>query len=80
MTWAYLEHTKGRTAMKVWVIMGNDYPWGVFSSEEAADKCIADLKAKEAEKGLYDAKVHWRTYEFLLFSGWDNGQGIGGPK
>ncbi len=65
---------------KVWVIMRNDYPWGVFDDEKAVEKCLKDLKKEEEKKGRYNAKVHWRSYDFYLLSGWDNGQGIGGPE
>lgn len=59
--------------MKLFVIMGNDYPNGVCSSEEIANAAIERLK----ETDLARAKAHYgeeapapriyyRTYEFTL--------------
>lgn len=51
--------------MKVWVIMGNDFPDCVFAAEEAA---AAYIKAKEAdeakqrEKGF--GRIYWRSYAY----------------
>ena len=53
--------------MKVWVIMGNDYPDSVFASEEAAEKYIAGKKAEHLraqQLGGGFSRIHWRSYEF----------------
>ncbi|WP_189400822.1 MULTISPECIES: hypothetical protein [unclassified Mesorhizobium] len=50
----------------VWVIMGNDYPAGVASSEANAEGKIAELKERDKRRGVRDGAVHWRTYEFTL--------------
>lgn len=47
---------------KVWVVMGNDFPDAVFSSEEKATAYCAEKK-KEPSPG---ARIHWRSYEFEL--------------
>ena len=55
-------------AMKVWVIMGNDFPDAVFDNEEAAE---AHIKARKAEGKIHGgsyAKIYWRAYEFPLQS------------
>lgn len=57
--------------MKVWVIMGNDYPDAVIGSEEEAKDYI-DKKKKEdiqkREKAMpgYGPRIYWRSYEFDL--------------
>lgn len=56
--------------MKVWVIMGNDYPDAVFDSEEGAN---AFVKAKGEEDARHrdmwaQPKIYWRAYEFELRS------------
>lgn len=53
--------------MKVWVIMGNDYPDAVALSEERAD---AYIKRKQEEELIRQRlsgsrqKIYWRLYEF----------------
>ena len=49
--------------MKVYVIMGNDYPDAVFSSREVAEKFVAEKK-KERKDGL--TPIYWRLYEFEM--------------
>lgn len=49
--------------MKVYVIMGNDYPDAVFSSREVAEKFVAEKK-KERKDGL--TPIYWRSYEFEM--------------
>lgn len=51
--------------MKVWAIMGNDYPDAVFDAEEAAHKYIDKKKKQQAG---YSAVVYWRAYEFEVQS------------
>ena len=57
--------------MKVWVVMGNDYPSGVFSSEDLANKHIDHQKAKLAKQQEHLDKymrprIYWRATEFNL--------------
>jgi hypothetical protein len=56
--------------MKVWVVMGNDYPDAVFSSEKAADDFIAEKKREHEAKAHHEGgahwKIYWRAYEFDL--------------
>ena len=49
--------------MKVYVIMGNDYPGAVFSTKEAAEKFVAERK-KKCKDGL--TPIYWRSYEFEM--------------
>ena len=50
--------------MKVWVIMGNDYPDSVFALEEAAEKYIAGKKAERSAEARGLPRIYWRSYEF----------------
>jgi hypothetical protein len=51
--------------MKVWVIMGNDYPDCVFATEEAAEKYLRSKMDDPANKLKYGgARIYWRHYEF----------------
>jgi hypothetical protein len=54
--------------MKVWVIMGNDYPDAVRLTKRAADRYVERMKA-ENRKSLYagsGGKIYWRHYEFTV--------------
>ena len=46
--------------MKVFVVMGNDYPAAVFSTNAAAVE-FCDDQNKHGDKRIY-----WRVYEFAL--------------
>lgn len=51
----------------VWVVMGNDYPDAVFTSEtEAEAYCFQKrtLNQKHREQG--GRLIYWRTYRFAL--------------
>lgn len=53
--------------MKTWVIMENDYPYGVRLSEKDAETCVAQRKAywqRRAEENLAFYKVYVRAYDF----------------
>lgn len=62
--------------MKVWVVMGNDYPDSVYKTENAAATFI-NAKNEEREKadrkkrrlgsgsGGY-GRIYWRSYEFEI--------------
>jgi len=56
-----MSSTKAQT---VYVVMGNDYPGGVFSSKELANNFIEMKKAECA--GKMHARIYWRAYEYLL--------------
>lgn len=54
--------------MKVYVVMGNDFPECVFEKETNAVEYCADRKREDAQKrqrqlGLV---IHWRVHEFEL--------------
>jgi hypothetical protein len=60
--------------MDVWVVMGNDYPDAVFSTEKAAEDYCAE-RARSAmwrraknKAGIEYAGhvVHWRSYKFTM--------------
>ena len=45
----------------VWVIMGNDFPVGVYSTEAKAKAFIA--KQKDADGGR---RIYWRSYQYVV--------------
>lgn len=58
----------------VFVVMGNDFPSAVFSTEKLADDYCA--KRREIERQdfhptysgeQYHTRVHWRVYEFPVY-------------
>jgi len=54
-------------SIKAWVVMGNDYPAGVFASEAAADEFILFQKWwYQVQSDYQRAHIHWRHYEFTL--------------
>lgn len=52
--------------MKVFVVMGNDFPESVFETEAAAEKYVEQKKAADPEhrKQYGGPRIYWRTYEF----------------
>lgn len=54
--------------MKVYVVMGNDYPDCVFANEAAADSYITEKKKADPSFGVKYAapRIYWRSYEFEL--------------
>jgi len=58
-----MSSTKAQT---VYVVMGNDYPGGVFSSKELADSFINNKKAECANKRYPLPRIYWRAYEYIL--------------
>lgn len=54
--------------MKVWVIMGNDYPSAVFDNELAAELyCKFQTKVNSQDVARGDSrKIYWRACEFTL--------------
>jgi hypothetical protein len=55
---------------RLYVIMGNDFPDGVCSTEDKAKKVVERLKAKEAEEypNRRAMRIHWRYYDFEVDS------------
>lgn len=51
--------------MKVWVIMGNDYPDAVFDSKTEAE---AYCTRKTVSAPQTRRKIYWRAYEFTVQS------------
>ena len=51
---------------KVYVIMGDDYPCAVTSTEELADKLIEKFKRQMPERYGPHANIYYRHYEMLL--------------
>jgi len=54
--------------MKIYVVMGNDYPKAAFSSEQKAEEFIAVMKAAD-KKADRSGRIYWRSYEFELDKG-----------
>ncbi len=53
--------------MKVYVVMGNDYPEAVLTSAVEADRFIANVEADDRRRNPNRLiKIHWRSYEFDL--------------
>lgn len=52
--------------MTVYVVMGNDFPAGVFSTQALADAYCESQKAEDAKRG---ARIYWRVYEYELDAG-----------
>jgi hypothetical protein len=53
----------------VWVLMGNDYPEAVYSSEAKAEAAISEHKekVKKLNHKYGDApRIYWRTYGFTV--------------
>ncbi len=56
--------------MKVWVIMGNDYPHKVFADKEKAEEYLEKKEAVEKEiasRPLHSrerGRIYWRLYDF----------------
>lgn len=53
-------------SVKVWVVMGNDYPDAVFTTEAAAKAYCEEQKKKSLYPGTSTPRIYWRTYEFEL--------------
>lgn len=53
--------------MRVFVVMGNDYPAAVYDSERAAEKrCHAEMAKNERRLRDGYGKIFWRYYDFTL--------------
>ena len=54
--------------MKVYVIMGNDFPESVFASEEVAERYVKAKMADPANRHERSntPRIYWRSYEFEL--------------
>jgi hypothetical protein len=56
---------------KVFVVMGNDFPAAVFTTEQAAeDYCVDQREETEAKRkrGEGSGRIYWRVYPFDLQS------------
>ncbi len=57
---------------QIWVVMGNDYPDSVFSTQERASQKIKEVRGGNRRSSLgdfgYDEanRVYWRYFEFEL--------------
>lgn len=55
--------------MRVWIVMGNDYPHSVHDTEAGAD---AEIRKMEGEAARSDAqmggrgRIYWRHYDYML--------------
>lgn len=56
--------------MKVWVIMGNDFPAAVRLTKRGADAYVERMKAKNFVdmKTQQSGRIYWRHYEFEITS------------
>ena len=52
--------------MKVYVVMGNDFPDSCFATEQAAEEYVALKKESVENKGF--PRIYWRVYEFEVRS------------
>jgi hypothetical protein len=56
--------------MKVYVVMGNDFPETIFGTEKGAAEFVAEKKQREdvEAKSRYRSRpmIYWRFYEFEL--------------
>lgn len=50
--------------MRVFVIMGNDFPEAVRHSEIEAKDFVTEMKTLDKEPG--QRRIHWRYYEFEM--------------
>lgn len=71
--------------MRVWVIMGNDYPAAVCASEKLAEKFVEAMKELEREKQgkatRFGPVIYWRHYSFdLMGDATGTTQGGGVPR
>ena len=46
--------------MEVWVVMGNDFPEGVYDSEAKAAAAIKVYKLNN------DQRIYWRAHKFTM--------------
>lgn len=50
--------------MKVYVVMGNDYPDRVFADEKDAEDYRREQSTQADKRGF--PRIHWRVYAFDL--------------
>ena len=55
-----------RIGLSIHVLMGNDYPEGVFLTRRGLDRAILRHRAEDAGKRPYGPGIHWRGYEFPI--------------
>lgn len=54
--------------MKVFVVMGNDFPAAVFDNEETAEAYVDFIKSEDRPIKP-SRRIHWRVYAFDLNKG-----------
>lgn len=52
--------------MRVWVVMGNDFPHSAHKTEEGAQGEIEKKKAERGHSSYPPPRIYWRAYEFDL--------------
>lgn len=54
--------------MKIWVVMGNDFPDAVFDTEAGAKQYCKDKRDanKAHREKMPGPTIYWRSYEFDL--------------
>lgn len=55
--------------LTVHLVMGNDHPDAIFSSEELAERHMERMKAKDADekaKGQLRGNIYWRAYDYVV--------------
>lgn len=50
--------------MKVYVIMGNDFPEAVFKNEKDAEEFCEGKREEDKARRGYGPGVYWRSYAF----------------
>jgi hypothetical protein len=64
---ARLRHYDQEKRMKVYIIMGNDYPDAVFRRKDEAEAYVIMKKKDEEERQqLGHRMIYWRVYDFEL--------------
>ena len=48
-----------------YVIMGNDFPEAICSTEELAQRYVAAMKLKDKNRGMIN-RIYWRAVPFVV--------------
>ena len=51
---------------KTYVVMANDFPDSVFSSEKKAEAYCDNQRNNDKPKSVYSPRVYWRIHEFII--------------
>lgn len=66
-------NTQAPNPQRLWVLMGNDYPVGVFDSEERANRYADQIRKAERDNarrsGQCGPGIYYRSYPFTLNAG-----------